>query len=88
MWCRRVRTLDDEIRSQDSHGGDTDASFGRAVGGAEAGEDDGAGATHRSEERLLGCVSTFMLHSHSPISHSMPALAVENCAPMHLARGS
>jgi hypothetical protein len=51
------RTLDDEIRSQDTHGGDTDAGFRGAVGGAEAGEDDGAGAAHRSEERLVFVVS-------------------------------
>ena len=56
-----VRTLDDEIRSQDTHGGDTDASFCGAVGGAEAGEDDGAGAAHRSEERLLSFVSIVVL---------------------------
>ena len=54
------RTLDDEIWSEHSHGGDAYAGFGGAVGGAEAGEDDGAGAAHRSEERLLCIVSCDM----------------------------
>ena len=62
-----LRTLDDEIRSQDTHGGDTDASLCGAVGGAEAGEDDGAGAAHRSEERLLSLVSiTVFPHACQP----------------------
>jgi hypothetical protein len=46
------RTLDDQIRSEDTHGADTDAGFGCTVGGAEAGEDDGGHAAHRSKEGL------------------------------------
>lgn len=51
------RTLDDQVRPEDTHGGDTDAGLGGAVGGAEAGEDDGGHAAHRSEERLSCHVS-------------------------------
>jgi len=47
------RTLDNQIGAQDTHGGNTDASLGGAVRGAEAGEDDGGCATHRSEEGLF-----------------------------------
>jgi len=35
------RTLHNEIRSEHTHGGDTDSGLGRTVGGAEACEDDG-----------------------------------------------
>ena len=38
---RRRRTLDDEVRSENTHGCDTDTRLGGAVGGAEAGEDNG-----------------------------------------------
>lgn len=48
----KERTLDNEIRPQDTHGGDTDTSLCGTVGSAEAGEDDGARAAHCSEERL------------------------------------
>lgn len=46
------RTLDDEVRAEDTHGRNTDTSLSSSVGSAEAGEDDGGGAAHRSEERL------------------------------------
>lgn len=35
------RTLDDQVRAEDTHGADTDTSLGSTVGGTEAGEDDG-----------------------------------------------
>ena len=35
------RTLDDQVRTEDTHGADTDTSLGGTVGGAETGEDDG-----------------------------------------------
>jgi len=47
------RTLDNQVGAQDTHGGNTDAGLGGAVCGAEAGEDDGGCATHRSEEGLF-----------------------------------
>ena len=34
------RTLDDQVRAEDTHGGDTNTGFGSSVGGAEAGEND------------------------------------------------
>lgn len=47
------RTLDDQVGPEDTHGGNTDTSLSGTVGSAEAGEDDGGSAAHRSEERLL-----------------------------------
>ena len=35
------RTLDDQVRAEDTHGADTDTSLGSTVGGTEAGKDDG-----------------------------------------------
>lgn len=49
---RAKRTLDDEIRPEDTHGSDTNTGLGGSVGGAEAGEDDGCGAAHGAEEGL------------------------------------
>ena len=63
-----VHTLDDEIRPQDTHGRDTDAGLCGAVGGAEASEDDGAGATHRSEERLFDMLSAIVSCTISPLA--------------------
>lgn len=36
-----MRTLDNQVGAEDTHGGNTDARLRGAVGGAEAGEDDG-----------------------------------------------
>lgn len=48
----RVRTLDDEVRAEDTHGGDTNTRLGGTVRGAQAGKDDGAGAAHGTKEGL------------------------------------
>jgi len=48
----RGRTLDDQVRPEDTHGGDADTRLGSAIRGAEAGEDNGCCAAHRSEEGL------------------------------------
>lgn len=45
--------LDDEIRSQNTHGGDTDTRLGSTVCGTKAGEDDGSCAAHGTEERRV-----------------------------------
>jgi len=42
--------LDNQVRPEDTHGGDTNAGLGGTVGSAEAGEDDGGHAAHRSKE--------------------------------------
>jgi hypothetical protein len=34
-------TLDDQVRAEDTHSTDTNTGLGSAVGGTEAGEDDG-----------------------------------------------
>jgi hypothetical protein len=46
-------TLDDQIRPEDTHGADTDTGLGGTVRGTEAGEDDGCGAAHGTEEGLV-----------------------------------
>ena len=54
-----MRTLDDQIGSEDTHGGDADARLRGAVGGTNAGKDDGGCATHGTEEglvRMLACL--------------------------------
>lgn len=48
-----MHTLHDEVRAEDTHGGDTDPRLGGTVGGTQAGEDDGAGAAHGTKEGLL-----------------------------------
>lgn len=45
-------TLDDKIRSEDTHGRDTDAGLRGSIGGAEAGEDNGRCAAHGTKEGL------------------------------------
>jgi len=52
--CRQAQslTLDDKVWSQNTHGRDADTRLGRAVGRAEASEDNGDGAAHSAEERL------------------------------------
>lgn len=47
-----VRTLDDQVRAEDTHSRDTDTGLCGTVGGTQAGEDNGDGATHGSEEGL------------------------------------
>lgn len=58
--AKRLRTLDDQVGPEDTHGGDTDTRLGRAVGGAHAGEDDGAGAAHGTEEGLIQRLARFV----------------------------
>jgi len=55
-----VLTLDNQIWSKDTHGGDTNTGLGGTVGSTEAGEDNGGGATHRTEEWLKAC--QFLYH--------------------------
>lgn len=45
-------TLDDQIRAEDTHGRDTNTSLGGTVGSTKAGEDNGGGAAHSTEEGL------------------------------------
>lgn len=42
--------LDDQIRAEDTHGRDTNTSLGGTVGSTKAGEDNGGGAAHSTEE--------------------------------------
>jgi len=54
-------TLDNKIWSKDTHSGDTNTRLRCTVGGTEAREDDGGGATHGAEEGLCVFVSTVFL---------------------------
>jgi hypothetical protein len=47
-----MRTLDDQVRAEDTHGADTNTGLGSAVCGSETREDDGRCAAHGAEERL------------------------------------
>jgi len=42
--------LDDEVRAEDTHGGNTDTRLGGTVGSTDAGEDDSGGAAHSTKE--------------------------------------
>jgi hypothetical protein len=46
------RTLDDQVRAEDTHSSDTDTRLGGTVRGTKTGEDNGAGAAHGTEEGL------------------------------------
>ena len=45
-------TLDDKVRAENTHGSNTDTRLGGTVRGTQAGEDNGTGATHGTEEGL------------------------------------
>jgi hypothetical protein len=45
-------TLDNEVRSEDTHGGDSHTRLGGSIGSTEAGEDYGRRTSHRTEEGL------------------------------------
>lgn len=47
-----VLTLDDQVRTEDTHSRDTNTSLGGTVGSTKAGEDNGGGAAHGTEEGL------------------------------------
>lgn len=47
------RTLDDQIRAQDTHCRDTNTCLGGSIGGTETRKDDGRRAAHRTEEGLF-----------------------------------
>lgn len=49
---RIQRTLDDQVRAEDTHAANTNTSLGSAIGGAKAGEDDGGRAAQRTKEGL------------------------------------
>lgn len=49
----RRRTSNDQIWPENGHTADTNASFGSAICGAEAGEDNGRSATESAEEGLF-----------------------------------
>ena len=57
----RLRTADCHVWTKNACGEDAGAGFGCAVGGAEAGEDDGGDAAHGAEEGLEGAVRRGLL---------------------------
>ena len=54
-------TLDNQVRAKDTHGRDTNTSLGGTVGSTKAGEDNGGGATHGTEEGLEICKLVFVV---------------------------
>lgn len=48
----KLRTLDDKVRAENTHGGNTNTRLGGTVRGTQAGEDNGTGATHGAKEGL------------------------------------
>ena len=52
-----MQTLDNKIRSKNTHSGDTNTGFCCAIGSAEASEDYGGGAAHCAKEWLSKDVS-------------------------------
>ena len=54
-------TLDDQVRAKDTHGRDTNTSLGGTVGSTKAGEDNGGGAAHGTEEGLKICKLVFVV---------------------------
>jgi hypothetical protein len=54
-----TRTLDNQVGPENTHGGNTNTGLRGSVCSAEACEDNGSCATHRSEERLSSNVSIF-----------------------------
>lgn len=54
-------TLDDQVRTKDTHGRDTNTSLGGTVGSTKAGEDNGGGAAHGTKEGLRMCKLMFIL---------------------------
>lgn len=48
----KLRTLDDEVRAENTHGGNTNTRLGGTVRGTQAGEDNSTGATHGAKEGL------------------------------------
>lgn len=61
------RTLDDEIRAEDTHGGNANTRLGSAVGGTQAGEDNGAGAAHGTKEGLSKVLASLSKISKSRV---------------------
>ena len=61
------RTLDDKIRAEDTHGGNTNTRLGSAVGGTQAGEDNGAGAAHGTKEGLCDELAGLFIISESQV---------------------
>lgn len=54
--------LHDEVRAEDTHGGDTDPRLGGTVRGTQAGEDDSAGAAHGTKEGRIDRAGFGELH--------------------------
>jgi hypothetical protein len=55
-----MRTLDDQVRAENTHGADANTGLGSAVCGSETREDDGRSAAHGPEERLevVSCINS------------------------------
>lgn len=78
----RLHTLDDQVGSENTHGGNTNTRLCGTVSGAEAGEDDGRCAAHGTEEGLYGSmiVSLVLLaFGSAAVEELVQALRVRHC---------
>lgn len=64
-------TLDDQIRAENTHSGDTNTRLGGTVGGAQASEDDGTGATHGAKEGLCEGLAFYQVYEEVMLMFSM-----------------
>lgn len=64
-------TLDDQIRAEDTHSGDTNTRLGGTVGGTQASEDDGTGATHGAKEGLCKGLAFYQVYEEVMLMFSM-----------------
>ncbi len=66
MACRvreEGRTLDNQIRAENTHSRDTNTCLGSSVGSAETCEDDGRRAAHRTKEGLVDISMAFLWYT-------------------------
>jgi len=73
--CHIGHTLDDQVWTKDTHGGNTNASLSSTISSAEAGEDNGGGAAHGTEEGLYCSISPlyYFLVLHDGCENSLVA---------------
>ncbi len=57
--------LEDELRLEHTHGGNTNASFGSAVSGTQVAENEGGSDAHKPEEGVLvGVIDCKVMNQH------------------------
>ncbi len=77
-----MHTLDDKIRSKNTHSRDTDSRLCGSIRGAKAGEDNGRCAAHGTEEGLSSSSSVLILHlcrARSSSERRSRGIAMRHC---------